>query len=256
MRVAIIGTGFIGKAQARMLAAHQLVTYDVADGLKYPHDGLMWCDFAMVCVGTPSLPDGSADLSAVHEAVRDLPWHTPVLIRSTVTPGTTEALQALYPGRVIAHCPEFMHERPGGAWSETTDVPFLIIGGRRPDCELFARYLAEVFPGKIHLTTSRVSELVKYVVNLHLATRVTFINEMAGICEKFSTDWEDVREAWLMDPRITPEYTGMAGYPPGFGGRCWPKDLSAIIAAAEAAGYEPEFFHAVEDANARFRGQE
>ena len=76
---------------------------------------------------------------------------------------------------------------------------------------------------------------------------------MAGIAKAFGVEWESVRQGWLMDPRITPEYTGMAGFPPGFGGRCWPKDLAALIAAAEDAGYDPEFLTAVQEANGRFR---
>lgn len=255
MRVAIIGTGFIGKAQARMLAGHDLVTFDLGDRKTYPAQEIAECDFAIICAGTPPASDGSADMHWVRSAYLDLPEHLPVLIRSTVTPGWTEKMQALRPPTYVAHCPEFMHEREGGAWSETTDVPFMIIGGSDEARAFFADKLSQVFPGKIHLTTSRVSEITKYVVNLHLAARITFINEMNGICEKFGVDWDDVRESWLMDPRITPEYTGMAGYPPGFGGRCWPKDLSAIIAAAETAGYHPRFLHAIENANARFRGQ-
>jgi len=129
----------------------------------------------------------------------------------------------------------------------------MIIGCAPDRAVFFSRMMAEVFPGKIHATSWAVSEMVKYVINLHLAARITFINEMNGVCEAHGVEWEDVREAWLMDPRITPEYTGMAGFGPGFGGRCWPKDLAAIIWAAEQAGYAPGFLHAIQDANARFR---
>jgi nucleotide sugar dehydrogenase len=256
MRVAVIGTGFIGKAQIRMLAQHDadIVTYDTSDDKPYPRVSIALCDFAIVCVGTPEAEDGSADLRYVFAAVRELPSDLPVVIRSTIPPGTTARLQATRPGWVC-HVPEFMHEREGGAWSETTDVPFLVIGcmDRGEQAMFFADMLTRLFPGKIFVTSAAVSEMVKYVVNLHLATRITFINEMAAVCKAHGVDWELVRDAWLMDPRITPEYTGMKGFEPGFGGRCWPKDLAAIIYAAETAGYEPEFLHAIQDANARFR---
>jgi UDP-glucose 6-dehydrogenase len=73
------------------------------------------------------------------------------------------------------------------------------------------------------------------------------------VCEAFGADYENVRAAWLSDPRMTAVYTQRAGYPPGFDGRCWPKDLSALIAASTDAGYQPRFLEAVEAANERFR---
>src|SRR5262249_23046760 len=96
--------------------------------------------------------------------------------------------------------------------------------------------------------------LAKYTANLYWATRVTFVNEMAAIASTFGEDWEEVRAAWLMDSRIDPAYTAMEGFPPGFGGRCWPKDLAALIAASGDAGYFPGFLAAVEDENHNFGG--
>ena len=252
MRVAIIGMGFIGKAQARMLAGHDLVTWDIADGTPYPYDAVHSCHFAVICAGTPALPGGSADLSGVMAAVAAVPGIVPVLIRSTVLPGTTDALAAGRPG-LTAHAPEFMYEREGTVWSETTDVPFLILGGTPGAREFFAPMLAEVFPGKVYECSALEAELVKYTGNLYWAARVTFVNEMSRICETFGADWEEVRQGWLMHPWVSPQYTGMAGFGPGFGGRCWPKDLSALIAASTEAGYEPRFLEAVQEANARFR---
>jgi UDPglucose 6-dehydrogenase len=253
MRAAVIGLGVVGRAQARMLAGHDLVGYDIASGGAYPRDLVGACDFAVVAVGTPQARDGSADLSGVRGALAALPGHLPVLLRSTVPPGTTARFQAGRRGPVC-HAPEFMHERQGGAWAETTDVPFLILGGTPQAREFFRPVLAGFFP-KIHECDALTAEIVKYVINLHLAARVTFINEMDAICRAFGADWENVRQAWLMDPRITPEYTGgIAEYGPGFGGRCWPKDLSALIAAAKDAGYVPGFLESVREANERFRG--
>ena len=253
---AIIGKGFIGQAQIRMFTAvfarQDLVTYDPAWDDSYPGEAIAGCDFAVICVGTPPAADGSADLRYVDDAVGRLPGSLPVLIRSTVPPGTTARIQSGREG-LACHAPEFMHERPGGAWAQSTDVPFLILGGTPEARGFFAPHLAKFFPN-IHGCAAVTAELVKYTINLYLATRVTFINEMAAVCRATGGNWEDVRKAWLMDPRITPEYTGMAGYTPGFGGRCWPKDLSALIIAAADAGYEPEFLEAVADANERFRG--
>ena len=111
-----------------------------------------------------------------------------------------------------------------------------------------------MFPGYIHECSAVVAELAKYTANLYWATRVTFVNEMAAVAAAHGVEWGEVRNAWLQDERVHLAHTLMAGFPPGFGGRCWPKDLSALIAASEEAGYKAEFLTAVQDANARFRG--
>jgi UDPglucose 6-dehydrogenase len=251
VRAVIIGGGFIGKAQARMLAGCDVTVWDEADGTPYPYTEACMADMAVICVGTPQAEDGSADLAGLVRALDALPDRVPVLIRSTVPPGTTNRFA--WGGRLACHAPEFMHERQGGAWAESADVPFLILGGTPEARDYFLPLLAEFFP-KIHECDAVTAELAKYVINLHLATRVTFINEMDAICRAAGADWEDVRQAWLCDPRITPEYTGgIAEFGPGFGGRCWPKDLAALIHAARGAGYEPGFLEAVQEANGRFR---
>ncbi len=248
MHVGIIGQGVIGKAQARMFRDHEVVTYDPATDPSYPYDALAACDFAVICVGTPAMADGSANIDYVEQAFHSLPPALPVLLRSTVPPGTTQGLG----GGLICHLPEFMGENPAHPWQESTDVPYLILGGSPVSREFFAPRLAQVHPGVIYQCSSVESELVKYTANLYWAGRVTFVNEMANICETFGADWETVREGWLQDPRMTPAYTSMGGHPAGFGGRCWPKDLNALINASVDANYVPEFLAAIRSANERF----
>ena len=252
MKAAIIGMGVVGKAQARLFAGHDLITYDSAWGSPYPGDEIAGCDFAVVTVGTPAREDGSADLTNVDAALAALPGWLPVLIRSTVPPGTTARLAAARPGPVC-YAPEFIYEGGSGPWRESADVPFMILGGGHLARAFFRDPLGQVFPGEIRETGATVAELAKYAANLHWATRVTLVSELAAIAESFGVDWEAVRAAWLLDARVNPAHTAMAGYGPGFGGRCWPKDLSALIAAADAAGYKAGFLEAVQEANARFR---
>lgn len=233
---------------------YDVVGYDKVSGLDYPADEIGKCEFAIVAVGTPAYQDGSINLDHVMEAVAALPDMMPVMIRSTVIPGTTQWLAEVHGGHV-AHVPEFMHERIGGPWRDTTDVPFIILGCDTPEgTDFFMKHLKACSWGaKIHETSTVVSELVKYVANLHWATQVTFVNEMAAIARAVGADWETVRSAWLEDDRISAEYTSMKGFDPGFGGRCWPKDLDAVIAAAKELNYQPQFLEAVRDANRRFR---
>lgn len=250
MRVGIVGLGVIGKAQTEMFAGHDLVTYDPAFDETYPHDALAACNFVILCVGTPQGSDGHADLAYVEDAVAHLPPDVPAVLRSTVPPGTTDRVLA---GRIYCHAPEFMGENRMHSWQRPADVPYMIIGGKPEATVFFRDRFSEVFPGEIVTCSAKESELAKYAANLYWATRVTFVNELALICDRFGVDYENVRAAWLTDPRMTGVYTQRAGYPAGFDGRCWPKDLVALIAASMDAGYEPGFLEAIDAANNRFR---
>jgi UDP-glucose 6-dehydrogenase len=176
----------------------------------------------------------------------------PALIRSTVPPGTTDGLAAGREG-LTGFAPEFLYEGGTGPWTQAADVPWLLLGGPQEAREFFAPLLAAVFPGRIHDCPAVVAELAKYTANLYWAMRVTFVNELAAVSGAFGADWEDVRDAWLQDDRVHPAHTAMAGFPPGFAGRCWPKDLAALIAASADAGHKALFLEAVQDANGRFR---
>jgi nucleotide sugar dehydrogenase len=175
----------------------------------------------------------------------------PVMIRSTVPPGTTASLEARK-GHVV-HVPEFMSERPDGVWKSPGDVPFLICGGTRQALEWFQPVLAAMAGGPVYCCTATEAELVKYTANCFLAAKVTFVNEIARVCGAFGADWAAVRQGWLHDPRAGTTHTAVEGHGPGFGGSCLPKDLSALIRASQGAGYEPGFLWAIEEANARFK---
>lgn len=252
MRVGIIGLGVIGFAQAEMFAEHELVTYDPSVDDAYPSDELARCDFALICVGTPECDDGHAELAYVDAAAAALPDGLPAVLRSTVPPGTTDRLFA-DTGRLYCHAPEFMGENVLHSWQRPVDVPYMIIGGSPEATVFFRDRFTRVFPGQITTCTAVESELAKYAANLYWAARVTFVNEFALVCSQLGADYENVRAAWLSDPRMGSVYTQRAGYPPGFDGRCWPKDLAAFIAASTDAGYEPQFLKAIGEANERFR---
>lgn len=252
MKIGVIGLGVIGTAQANMFGEHVLVTYDPARDKTYPTEGLKGCEFVIVCVGTPEGPDGHADLTYLEAAIEALPAVVPVVIRSTVPPGTTDRLLG-GSGRLYCHAPEFMGENVLHSWQRPEDVPYMILGGSPESTVFFREHFTRVFPGQIVTCTAKESELAKYAANLYWAARVTFINELALICETFNVDYENVRAAWLSDPRMTSVYTQRAGYPAGFDGRCWPKDLAALIAASTDAGYDPGFLRAIFAANDRFR---
>ena len=253
MTVAIIGMGVVGRAQAQLFGDE--LTYDIRDAQDYPEKAIAKSDFAVIAVGTPESWDGHADLTAVQDAVKALPPGLPVLVRSTLPPGTSRDLRTGRAPGLYAHAPEFLTERDGGSWPDSASVPFMILGGSPAARQFFRFHLENAYQGRIHECSALEAELAKYTANLAWAARVTFVNEMANICDAVGADWENVRDAWLCDERVTPAYTTMAGFRPGFGGACWPKDLAALIATATDTGYEPEFLRAISRVNARFRNQ-
>ena len=93
---------------------------------------------------------------------------------------------------------------------------------------------------------------MKYMENSYLALKVTFVNEFYEICRTFGADWHAVREGWLLDPRVERSHTAVFINQRGFGGRCLPKDVNAIAAAAVAAGYTPGLLQEVLASNDRF----
>src|SRR5690242_10444403 len=115
-----------------MFKDHDLVTYDPVKHGEYPRMEISRCDLAIICVGTPEADGGHADLSYVKAAAVEIPGHVPVVVRSTVPPGTTDAL---FGGstRLYAHAPEFMGENVLHSWQRPTDVPYMIIGGGTPE---------------------------------------------------------------------------------------------------------------------------
>ena len=250
LKAAVIGLGVVGQAQLRLFGDMVHAAYDPArtDG-PYPFEKVAECGFAVVAVGTPQGADGSADLSFLREALDRIPPEMPVLIRSTIPPGTMAGLEKTR--SLVAHLPEFLNERPDGAWRESRDVPFMILGGIPAARDFFVPVLGKVSGVPVHECTGTEAELAKYTANCFLAAKVTFVNEMARVCHALGADWDRVRAGWLNDPRAGESHTTVEG--PGFGGRCLPKDLSALIRASEGAGYMPEFLWALEEANARFQ---
>lgn len=253
MRIAVIGLGVVGQAQVAMAgrAGMGVIGYDRASEAPYPAAEIAACDAAVIAVGTPAARDGSADLTALYAALAGLPGHVPVIIRSTVPPGTTDTISLRI--RPAVHWPEFLHERPGGAWAQSADVPFAIAGGEPEARARVVPLIAALHGSTVHECDALTAELAKYAANIHWAARVTLVNELAGITAACGGDWEKVAEAWRQDPRVGSGYTYMDGFPAGFGGACWPKDLAALTAAARRLGYRARFLEDIAAANARFR---
>jgi UDPglucose 6-dehydrogenase len=209
-----------------------------------------------IAVGTPQREDGSANLSglwSVVEAVApDLAPGAIVVIKSTVPVGTNrlvaERLRELCGREVdVASNPEFLKE--GAAIDDFTKPDRVVVGVARPEVadtlrELYKPYLRTENPFLVMGLES--AEMTKYVANCMLATKISFINEMANLCDRLGADINEVRRGIGHDHRI-----GFAFLFPGvgYGGSCFPKDVRALVSAAESREVEPSVLRAVDRVN-------
>jgi UDPglucose 6-dehydrogenase len=222
-------------------------------------------DAVFIAVGTPSLPDGSIDLKHIRtsaqeigKALRRKKSYSLVVVKSTVVPGTTEKVvkpileksSGKSAGEDFGLCmnPEFLRE--GSAIHDIFHPDMIIIGeydeksGKSLE-ELYQDFYEYNIPILRMNTTS--AEMVKYVINAFLATKISFINEIANICERVpGLDVLEVARAIGLDSRISPKFLSAGA---GWGGSCLPKDVRALQAFSEKVGYKPKLLEAAISVN-------
>ena len=229
-------------------------------------EAVLETDITYIAVGTPSKPDGSIDLqfietvsSDIGKALRQKSNYHVVVVKSTVVPGTSQ--NTVKPnlekeskkkcGEDFGLCmnPEFL--RQGSAFQDTFNADRVVVGSydQKSGDTLEALY-REFYDPKVPpiiRTSLATAELIKYASNAMLATKISFINTIANICEKIpGADVKTVAEAMGLDKRIGPLFLD-AGL--GYGGSCFPKDVKALIACSKAYGYTPELLESVEEIN-------
>ena len=206
-----------------------------------------------IAVGTPPRPDGSADLRYVEEVARQIAQHMNgpklVITKSTVPIGTGRMIERIitesgngHKASVVSN-PEFLRE--GSAIEDFMKPDRVVIGASDPEsAELMKEIYAPLHSLEIPFVVTNVesSELIKYAANGFLATKITFINEIAVVCEQVGANVQDVALGMGLDSRIGPKFL-QAG--PGFGGSCFPKDTSAMADISRRHGYEFQIMEAV-----------
>jgi UDPglucose 6-dehydrogenase len=254
--VPIFEPGLEPMVQRNLASGNLRFTTDVAEGLAD-------AEVIFVAVGTPQRSDGAANLSyvdAVAETVAKTVKQECVLVmKSTVPVGTNARVRKIIkshgdkPIHVVSN-PEFLKE--GDAVADFLR-PDRIVVGCDPDDD-FARDLMRRLYHPLTLTHDRMvwmepasAELTKYVANTMLAMRISFMNEIAGLCEKVSADVNDVRIGVGLDSRIGPRFL-YAG--PGYGGSCFPKDVTALVHVAREHNVPLELAHTTDSVNQRQKG--
>jgi nucleotide sugar dehydrogenase len=264
-KIGIVGYGYVGKAMAKLFEKnYEVLVYDVTPGIVTESarhhlvnkEEINQCDLGVICVPTPRGSDGSCDTSHVETV---LGWlSTPhILLKSTVAVGTTDRLASLT-GKKIVFSPEYCGEStywtPYTFHTEIKETPFFIFGGDRRECsKMIDFFMAVTGPTKTYrMTDARTAEMVKYMENTFYATKIAFCYEIDQVCRTMGIDYNEARELWLLDPRLNPMHTAVfdANNRP-FGGKCLPKDLSALVATSKKAGYDANLLQEVLDTNDR-----
>jgi UDPglucose 6-dehydrogenase len=219
--------------------------------------GSLLGDVVFIAVGTPATSSGAADLSAVcavADAIAAEADHPLVVVmKSTVPPGTGDALVRDHLSGCVHRLayvsnPEFLREgRAIDDWNRTDRI---VLGGSDPDAVETVASLYRGIDAPIVRTDIASAEAIKYASNAFLATKISFINEMANVCDAVGADIDDVARGLGLDARIGAHFLH-AGI--GYGGSCFPKDVQALDAISSASGYSFELLQAVITVNARQR---
>lgn len=250
MKIGIVGAGAVGAAMAKLFP--EVAVYDEPKKLG-SREEINACEIAFVCVPTPMGKGGACDTSIVEDVVR---WiASPVIVlRSTVAIGTSRRLWK-ETGKRIVFQPEYgPAETPDHPFNDLRKVRWIVLGGEHADNAVAIRAWQEVYNSDITVmqTTWETAELCKYMENAFLALKVTFCNEFFELAQRFGIDYSELREAWLLDPRIGRSHTWVMPERRGYGGKCLPKDMAAVVRSAEEAGYVPELLREVQRSNERF----
>jgi len=298
-RIAVIGTGYVGLVSGACFAylGHEVIGLDIdeekierlkkgevpiyepgldkilasaldAGRIEFTTDysyAVRNSDFIFIAVGTPSRPDGSADLSYVESAYRSIAEnigsgdYKVIVNKSTVPVGTgrwaKEFISKILTERGIEEPekrfdvvsnPEFLRE--GKAVEDFMNPDRVVVGADNREVAGMVASLYEKLQPAILITDLPTAEMIKYASNAFLATKISFINEIANICEKYGADVTVVARGMGLDHRISPHFL-RAGC--GFGGSCFPKDVKALIHTGKVAGEDVELLKSVISVNER-----
>ena len=249
-KIGIIGRGFVGSAvefgfspNTGCDAEIRVYDKDPSKSLHSLREVVEKSDIIFLSVPTPSNPDGSMNLdivsgvlSEINDMYSNFGVDNIILLRSTVTPGTTRKLQSKYPKLKIVFNPEFLTER-SAKFDFINQSRFILGGGGNEIDSHYIERVARLFRDRFGESTSIIktnyetAELIKYMNNCFFATKISFLNEMYQISEKSGVDWETALDGFVRDGRIGHSHLNIPGPDGklGFGGSCFPKDVQAIV---------------------------
>jgi len=264
MKIGIIGNGFVGSAILHGFILHvdNIMIYDT-DPRRSTHtmeDLVSQSDVIFICVPTPMFESGECDLSIVESVVCEISKNRlidekVIVIKSTVVPGTVESLASKYPEMNFVFNPEFLTER--AARLDFINTSRIVLGSNKVKASDIVEDLYRLrFPyTSIIKTDFGTAQLIKYMANCFFATKVSFMNEMYQVCKAINGDWNKALEGFITDGRIGNSHIDVPGHDGdmGFGGKCFPKDLNAMIKRSEELGVNPSVMKGAWEKNKEVR---
>jgi nucleotide sugar dehydrogenase len=255
MNIGIIGQGFVGNAVYQNFKQFfNVYTYDINAELCNSSylDLIQNCKIIFTCIPTPMNKDGSCNVELVREVLFKLNVDTKAIVvnKSSVIPGTTERFNVEFKNLEIIFNPEFLTER--NSVEDFNKQNRIILGGPRSATTQLKQIYSVVFPKAYVIKTgSKHAEMIKYFTNAFLATKVSFANEMYELCNALNLDYDKVIEYATLDTRLGNSHFSVPGPDGdlGFGGQCFPKDLSAIIEMTDKLGLTNNVLKATRDSN-------
>jgi nucleotide sugar dehydrogenase len=266
MKIGIIGKGFVGGAVMFGFSANTGCDAEVKVYDKNPNRSLNTLDevvnesdFIFLSVPTPANLDGSVNLDMVYEALSSINDITKkdniILLRSTMTPGSTAKFQKKYPDLKLVFNPEFLTER--NAKFDFINQSRYIIGGEPDNTAKVAEMYRWRFGKSISVieTDTATAELIKYMNNCFFATKVSFMNEMRLVSDASGADWETAVDGFIRDGRIGHSHLNVPGHDGkfGFGGVCFPIDILAMIDLGKKLGVEMHTLKGAWETNLKVR---
>jgi len=247
-RIGIVGNGFVGSAVRYGFSPNVGIDAEVKVYDKDPNKSthalrdVLDSDVIFLSVPTPSNSDGSMSVDIVDDALKNINEYAQlfqvgvILLRSTVTPGTTRKLQEKYPHLRIVFNPEFLTER--SANFDFINQSRFILGGNSDDVIEVSELFRERFGSTLSIiqTNYETAEMIKYMTNTFFATKISFLNDMKLLADKCGVIWEDAVEGFVRDGRVGHSHLDVPGHDGkyGFGGSCFPKDIQALINFGES----------------------
>ncbi len=245
MKIGIIGQGFVGTAVKEGLKNFfEIETYDLNKKCtcKSLKDISGKSEVIFLCLPTPMKKDGEAHLGIVNgvlSELNDLDMCKTVILKSTVPPTSTSSWNYLYNNIEIIFSPEFLTE--ANSIDDFKNQNRIILGGNPRTVTKVKRIFTKAFPKvPVIKTDSTTAEMVKYLTNTFLATKVSFANEIYSVCQKINVDFDKVTEYARYDDRLGYSHWNVPGPDGkvGFSGSCFPKDILAFIRFAEDLGMD------------------
>jgi len=259
--IGIIGYGFVGKAiENGFKPKHQIFIHDKYQCFLSLEQVILKSDIVFICVPTPMDSNyRRIDLTIIENIIKSsvifsrLNNRSPLLvIKSTVIPGTTVKFAKNYNWSKLIFNPEFLTE--ANYLTDFINADRIVIGGKNlSDIQVLENIYKESFPHiKIFTTDSTTAEMVKYMSNTFLATKVIFANEMSELCQKLDIDYSHVKKMVIADHRIYNSHLNISPEK-GFGGKCFPKDTVALLGLAKKLNVDLSVLSAAWKKNLKIR---